>query len=94
MKTDQFNINITGERGVYGCRVEEHKDRKETFYLVDIEMPVPYDDGEKITPKEYHIEMRLDCNTGHFKIRPYFYKIPDELLGIEMTLSDALCGKG
>ena len=94
MKTDQFTISITGEKGVYDCKVEAHKEQKETYYMIDIETPTPHDDGEKITPREYLIEMRLDCETGNFKIKPYFKNLPDELLGIEMTLSDALCGLG
>ena len=80
MKTDQFSINITGHKELYECKVEEHKEKKETFYLVDILSPQPFDDGKKITDREHYIEMRLDCKSGNFKIKPYFKNILEDLL--------------
>lgn len=85
-----FYIDIAGEKGVYECKVQEHLERKETYYLVDILSPRPLDDG-MITEQVYQLEMRIDCNTNTYKIKRYFKHIPPELLQIEDMLSEALC---
>lgn len=91
MQKTNFFIEITGSKGVYECKVQEHLERKETFYLVDILSPRPLTDDGFVTEQVYEVEMRIDCNTNTYKIKRYFKDVPPELLQIEKMLSDALC---
>ena len=91
MRPKKFNLNILSPQGLYECKVEEHKEKKETYYLVDILSPkIMHQHDDVIEERIYNVEMRINCD-GDYRIKRYFKDVPKELLKIEKRLSEALC---
>jgi len=91
MVTDKFSIVVQADDGVYECKVRELQEYNETYYELDILSPRVRDRYDHIHQNIHHVEMRIDCDSEHFKIKVFNEPIPAELLKIEQQLSDAIC---